>query len=63
MKDIWKLYPMFCPNCGKINYGYKSEDGRIKYECGKCTVRLVRVQKSRRHDTIEMFAPPKKVSL
>ncbi len=55
MKDIWKLYPMFCPNCGKINYGYKSEDGRIKYECGKCTVRLVRVQKSRRHDSAAAY--------
>ena len=33
MKESWKPYPMFCPNCGRLNYGYKSEDNRIKYEC------------------------------
>ena len=20
MDELWKPYPMFCPNCGKINY-------------------------------------------
>ena len=47
---------MFCPNCGRLNYGYKSEDNRIKYECVQCTVKFVRVQKGRRHDTIDLFA-------
>lgn len=56
MKESWKPYPMFCPNCGRLNYGYKSEDNRIKYECAQCTVKFVRVQKGRRHDTIDLFA-------
>ena len=48
--------PMFCPNCGKMNYGYKGIDEKIKYECDRCMVKFVRVRKGRRHDTIEMFA-------
>ena len=50
MKEVWKPYPMYCPNCGRLNYGNKSEDNRIKYECVQCTVKFVRVQKGRRHD-------------
>ena len=56
MKRGWKTYPMFCPNCGAINHGHKSEDEKIRYECRKCTVKFVRVPKGRRHDTIELFA-------
>lgn len=59
MKESWKPCPMFCPNCGSLNYGYKSEseDEKIKYECVKCKVKFVRVQKGRRHDTIDLFSP------
>lgn len=56
LKKGWKTYPMFCPNCGAINHGHKSEDEKIRYECRKCTVKFVRVPKGRRHDTIELFA-------
>lgn len=45
MDELWKPYPMFCPNCGKINYGYKNTDGKIKYECSKCMIKFVRVQR------------------
>ena len=51
MTETWKPIPMFCPNCGGI-------DEKIKYECDRCMVKFVRVRKGRRHDTIEMFAPP-----
>lgn len=57
MDERWNPYPIFCPNCGKINYGYKNTDGKIKYECSKCMIKFVRVQKSRRHDTIDIYAP------
>ena len=57
MKESWKPCPMFCPNCGSLNHGYKSEDEKIKYECVKCKVKFVRVQKGRRHDTIDLFSP------
>lgn len=26
MTETWKPIPMFCPNCGKMNYGYKGID-------------------------------------
>lgn len=48
---------MYCSNCGKLNYGYRNDDGKIKYECDKCKVVFVRVQKGRRHDTIDMNKP------
>lgn len=53
--DTWTPVPMYCSNCGKLNYGYRNDDGKIKYECDKCKVVFVRVQKGRRHDTIDML--------
>ncbi len=55
--DTWKPVPMYCPNCGKLNIGYKNEENKIRYECQTCKVVFVRIQKGRRHDTIEMYAP------
>ena len=55
--DTWTPIPMYCSNCGKLNYGYRNEDGKIKYECDNCKVVFVRVEKGRRHDTIDMYAP------
>lgn len=56
-KDEWTPMPMYCANCGQLNYGYRNEDGKIKYECTKCKVVAVKVQKSRRHDRIDMYIP------
>ena len=61
--DNWQPIPMFCPNCGKMNYGYMSGDDRIKYDCDRCMVRFIRIRKSRRHDTIEIYAPPGEESI
>ena len=36
---------------------YKNEENKIRYECQTCKVVFVRIQKGRRHDTIEMYAP------
>lgn len=55
--DKWTPVPMHCPNCGEINIGYRNEENKIRYECQLCKVVLVRTQKGRRHDTIEMYAP------
>lgn len=52
----WTTIPMFCPNCGQLNYGYQNTEKKIKYECTRCGVVLVRTTKGRRHDTIEMYA-------
>ena len=40
-----------------LNYGYRNENGIIKYECKNCKAVSVRKQKGRRHDTIDLYAP------
>lgn len=32
-KEEWTPIPMHCANCGQLNYGYRNEEGKIKYEC------------------------------
>lgn len=53
----WSPVPMYCLNCGQINYGYWNGEGKIKYECPRCKVTAIRVQKGRRHDTVDVYAP------
>lgn len=38
-------------------YGYRNDEGKIKYECKRCGTVAVRVQKGRRHDKIDLYAP------
>lgn len=59
--DTWTPLPMYCSNCGQLNYGYRNEEAKIKYECKKCGVVFIRVQKGRRHDRIDMYAPAQQV--
>ena len=49
--------PMYCSNCGELLYGYRNDEGKIKYECKRCGTVAVRVQKGRRHDKIDLYAP------
>ena len=58
----WTPIPMYCSNCGQLNYGFRNDEGKIKYECKKCKVVAVRTQKGRRHDRIDLFAPVGQVS-
>lgn len=44
-------------NCGALLYGYRNDEGKIKYECKRCGTVAVRVQKGRRHDKIDLYAP------
>jgi lysyl-tRNA synthetase class I len=58
MKDEkWVPVPMFCSNCGQLNYGYRNDEEKIRYECRRCSAVSVRIQKGHRHDTIELYAP------
>ena len=57
MHENWKIYPIYCPNCGALLYGCKNGEDKIKYKCEYCGATVVRVQKSRRHDAIDLFAP------
>jgi ribosomal protein S27AE len=55
-----KLEPvqMFCPNCGKLVIGYKSEDGAVRISCHRCKVVLYSKQRSKREINIKMIAEP-----
>ena len=55
--DNWTPIPMYCSNCGALLYGYRNDEGKIKYECKRCGTVAVRVQKGRRHDKIDLYAP------
>ena len=52
----WQPVSLYCPNCGKLNNGQKSSDGRVRYECQKCKTVFIRTEKGRRHDIIDVFA-------
>ena len=41
----------------KDRYDYRNDEGKIKYECKRCRTVAVRVQKGRRHDKIDLYAP------
>lgn len=56
-KDNWTPIPMYCSNCGALLYGYRNDEGKIKYECKRCGTVAVRVQKGCRHDKIDLYAP------
>ena len=48
---------MYCSNCGELLYGYRNDEGKIKYECKRCGTVTVRIQKGRRHNKIDLYAP------
>lgn len=56
-KDNWTPIPMYCSNFGALLYGYRNDEGKIKYECKRCGTVAVRVQKGCRHDKIDLYAP------
>lgn len=53
----WKIFQWHCPNCGNKVTGFKNEKGDIKAQCCRCKVCMVRVIKTPKHQTIEVFAP------
>lgn len=55
--DEWKPFSWHCTNCGTIVTGYKNQNGDIKVECSHCRAVMIRTIKSRRHNTIDVYAP------
>ena len=62
-EERWTTVPMYCPNCGTLNGGYRNSEGKIKYECPKCRLVMVRTYKNRRHDLLEITIPDGMVRL
>ena len=55
--DEWTPFSWHCANCGTIVVGYRNAQGAIKVQCNRCRVVMVRKIKSRRHSTIDVYAP------
>ena len=55
--DEWLPFSWYCVNCGTIVTGYKNQNGDIKVECSRCHAVMVRKIRSRKHDTIDLYAP------
>lgn len=53
----WTPFSWYCPNCGILVTGYKNAQGTVKLECKHCHAVMVRTFKSRRKDTIDLYAP------
>lgn len=54
--DDWKVYQWHCPNCGKKVTGFKSGERTVKGQCSCCKACMVRVMKTQKHETIEVYA-------
>jgi len=55
--ENWKPYPMYCLNCGELIFGFRNDEGVVKGECKRCGTVFVRRFRSRRHESIDVFAP------
>lgn len=38
---------LFCPNCGKLLTGYKSDDGAVRICCDRCRVVIYSKQRNK----------------
>lgn len=56
--DFSSLYPIriYCPNCGTIITGYKSEDGAVRIDCPRCRVKIFSKQQNPRTINIKITA-------
>lgn len=54
---------LYCPNCGKINAGQRNSEGVFKSECPYCKAKIISIKNSRRHDTINIYAPAGQISI
>lgn len=53
----WTIYSWFCPNCREAVAGMKNDKNQIRVKCKMCGAEMVRTIKSRRHNTIDVYAP------
>ena len=55
--DSWRPLSWHCSNCGTLVTAYQNSKGEFKVACPNCRAVMVRIQKGRRRDTIELYAP------
>ncbi len=59
----WKPTMMYCPNCGNLVVGSRNDKGMAKLKCRVCCLSIVSKQKTRRHETVDLYAPAGQVAL
>lgn len=47
----------YCPNCGQLVSGIRGEDKIARMSCSLCGTVFVSKLKSRRHDSLDVYAP------
>lgn len=57
MEEMWTPRSWYCSNCGNKVTAFMNGSGSFKVECSRCRVVMVRTSRSRRHDTINIYAP------
>lgn len=55
MNVFARLQRWHCPNCGEIAAGYHNKSNITRVECKRCHITMLRKQKGRHHDIIEIF--------
>ena len=58
MRNEWMQTTRICPNCGEKIKGYRNKDGLLKLDCTKCHIVMVSKIMSRRHERLDVYAPP-----
>lgn len=61
MQNDWKPAIRLCHNCGQKITGYRSKDGLLKLQCPICRACMVCKTMSRRHERVDVYAPPNEV--
>lgn len=57
MKQDWKIYSWYCPNCNTKVSGVKNKKNQIRVRCDLCNAEMVRTNMGRRHQKIDIYAP------
>lgn len=55
-KQLWVPVAWHCPNCGEKTQAYMTIDGKVKAECVRCRMVVVRRKVGRRHTRLDVYA-------
>ena len=67
MKDSfqneWTEVHLHCPNCGKLLAGFQDNEGMTKISCIYCFSKIVSKKRTRRHHSIDVYAPTGQIAI
>ena len=58
MPNQWQPTTQICHHCGRKITGYRRKDGLLKIQCPSYLTSMVSKVMSRRHERIDIYAPP-----